>query len=279
MVHITAEAVKRFRQRTGLPLMDCKRALQEAEGDEEKAIENLRRRGEKLAMSRADRETAFGRFGIWAGIDKPAGAMVELKCESAPVAQTDEFVQLANDMAQALAAADSEIESTEALLELPLPGDSNKTLGEQKQDLFNRIREVFNVGRFARLPGPTGGYSHNAGTVSGVLVQVEGGTDEAAYDVAMHIAGMRPTVLRVEDLDPELVAKERSILTDAVQQEGKPPNIAEKIVEGRLRSGLYADHVLLEQPFVKDNKLSIADYLKQHGMKIVRFVHWELGRE
>ncbi len=279
MVQITAEAVKRFRQRTGLPLMDCKRALQEAEGDEDKAIENLRRRGEKLAMSRADRETAFGRFGIYAGLDKPVGAMVELKCESAPVAQNEEFVQLANDMAQALATAESEVESAEALLDLPVPNDPSKTLGEQKQELFNRIREVFNVGRFIRLSGPTGGYCHNAGTVSGVLLQVEGGTDEAAYDVAMHIAGMRPTVVTVEELDPELVEKERSILTEAVQQEGKPANIAEKIVEGRLRTGLFADHVLLEQPFLKDNKVSIADYLKQHGMKVVRFVHWEMGQE
>ena len=279
MVQITAEAVKRFRQRTGLPLMDCKRALQEAEGDEERAIETLRRRGEKLAMSRSDRETAFGRFGIYAGLDKPAGAIVELKCESAPVTQNEEFIQLASDMAEALAKAESEIETEEQLLALPLPSDPSKTLGDQKQEMFNRIREVFNVGRFARVAGPTAGYSHNAGTVSGVLLEVEGGNPEAAYDVAMHIAGMRPTVLTIEELDPELVAKERSILTEAVQQEGKPANIAEKIVEGRLRTGLFADEVLLEQPFLKDNKTTIGQYLKQHGMKVARFIHWELGQE
>ncbi len=276
MAQITAEAVKRFRARTGLPLMDCKKALQEAGGDEETAIQNLRERGEKLAMKRADRETAFGRFGIYCGADKAAGAIVELKCESAPVTQNEEFVQLANDLAEALA-GNAGVASGDELLELPSPSKEGMTLAEQKQDLFNRIREVFNIGRFARLEGATGGYSHNAGTVAGVLVKIEGGTDELARDVSMHIAAMRPSVLSVEQLDPAEVEKEREILKQAVVKEGKPENIAEKIVEGRLRSGLFAEQVLLEQPYVKESKQTVGKFLESNNMKVLEFVHWELG--
>ena len=279
MVQITAEAVKRFRQRTGLPMMECKKALVEAEGDEEKAIENLRRRGEKLMESRAGRATAFGRFGIFAGLSQPVGAILELKCESEPVAQNEEFLGLLRTMTEALAKADRDIQTEEELLALPLPGDPNKTLADEKRDVFNRIREVFNVGRFARIAGPTVGYTHSAGTVSGVLLEVAGEDEEAARQVAMHIAGMRPTVVSVDQIDPEAVAKERSILTEAVQAEGKPPHIAEKIVEGRLRTGFFAQHALLEQAFLLDEKITVGQFAKDAGLEIRRFIHWELGQE
>ncbi len=278
MAEITAEAVKRFRARTGLPLMACKQALQEAGGDEEVAIQKLRERGEKLAMKRGDCETAFGRFGIAYGLDRPAGAIVELKCESAPVTQNEEFIQLANDLAQALAES-SGVETVEQLLELPSPSKEGMTLGEHKQDLFNRMGEVFNVGRFARLEGPTYGYSHNAATVAGVLVRVEGDNEALAKDVCMHIAAMRPSVLSVDQLDPELVEKERAILTQAVMQEGKPEHIAQKIVEGRLRAGLFAERVLLEQPFVKESKQTVGKVLEAGKLKVLEFIHWELGQE
>ncbi len=278
MAEITAEAVKRFRARTGLPLMACKQALQEAGGDEEVAIQKLRERGEKLAVKRGDRETAFGRFGISFGLDQPAGAIVELKCESAPVTQNEEFIQLANDLARALAAS-SGVETSEQLLELPSPSKEGMTLGEHKQDLFQRMGEVFNVGRFARLEGPTAGYSHNAATVAGVLVRVEGDDPAVAHDVCLHIAAMRPAVLSVENLDPEVVEKERAILTQAVVQEGKPEHIAQKIVEGRLRSGLFAEQVLLEQPFVKESKQTVGKFLEANKMKVLEFIHWELGQK
>ncbi len=278
MAEITAEAVKRFRARTGLPLMACKQALQEAGGDEEVAIQKLRERGEKLAVKRGDRETAFGRFGISFGLDQPAGAIVELKCESAPVTQNEEFIQLANDLARALAAS-SGVETSEQLLELPSPSKEGMTLGEHKQDLFQRMGEVFNVGRFARLEGPTAGYSHNAATVAGVLVRVEGDDPAVAHDVCLHIAAMRPAVLSIEDLDPEVVEKERAILTQAVVQEGKPEHIAQKIVEGRLRSGLFAEQVLLEQPFVKESKQTVGKFLEANKMKVLEFIHWELGQK
>jgi elongation factor Ts len=277
MGEISAAAVRAFREKTGLPLMDCKRALAETNGDEEKAIEMLRKAGEKLEAKRADRVTEFGRFGIYCGLDKNVGAMVELKCESAPVTQNEEFIQLANDLARQLALGPGAATADE-LLAQPSPSKKGVTLAQQKGDLFNRIREVFNIGRMARIDGSCGGYSHNAKTVAGVLLAVEGGTEGVAKDVSMHIAAMRPKALNIGDLDPALVAKEREILREAALKEGKPVNIVDKMVEGRLRS-FYAEQVLCEQPFVKDDKLTVGQFAAQNNMKIKRFVHWELGQE
>jgi len=279
MVEITAAVVKAMRERTGLPMMDCKKALQENDGDQDAAIEYLRKQGLKTLEKRQGRETSFGRMGICAGLDAGVGAMVELKCESAPVAKNEEFVQLADDLAKQLATGPGATDADE-LLAQPSPSLDGKTLGEQKDELFNRMREVFNVGRLVRLDGPCGGYSHNLGTIAGVLVEVEGqaASDEAVKDIAMHVTAMRPKVLNVEDLDPDLVAKERGILTEAALREGKPEKIVEKIVEGRLRN-FYAQHVLNAQPFVKDDKVTVGEFAKNSGMKVVRFVHWELGGE
>jgi elongation factor Ts len=277
MPDITAGDVKLLREKTGLPLMDCKSALVEANADFEAAIEILRKRGQAISLKRADRETAFGRFGIYCGVAKSAGAIVELKCESAPVAGHDEFIQLANGMAESLA-KNPAVTEIEKLLDLPSPSKKGATLREQKEELFNRIREVFNVGRMQRLDGATGGYSHNSGTVSGVLLGVNGGTDEVAKDVCMHIAAMRPRSLTKEEVDPALVNKEREFLRDAALKEGKPENIVDKMVEGRLRN-FFAESVLLEQPFVKDDKQSVGQFAKANGMTIHKYVHWELGEK
>jgi elongation factor Ts len=277
MAGITATAVKQLRERTGLPLMDCKQALTEAGGDEEAAIKWLRERGAQVLSKRSDRETAFGRFGVYAGLDKPTGAIVELKCESAPVAQNDEFIQLAQDLATQLAEGPGAATADE-LLDQPSPSEPDKTLREQRDEMFNRIREVFNVGRLKRIDSPCGAYSHNATTVSGVLASVSGGTDEAARDVCMHIAAMRPAALSPADLDPKEVENERTILREAALKEGKPASIVDKMVEGRLRS-YFAERVLLEQPFVKDDKMTVGKHAESQGMKINEFVHWELGKE
>lgn len=274
---ITAAAVKALREKTGLPMMDCKNALAECDGDESAAIDWLRKKGLKTLEKRSDRETAFGRFGLYADLSDSVGAMVELKCESAPVAGHEEFIQLANDLAQQLAKGPG-AKDGEELLDQPSPSKDGMTLREQKDDLFNRIREVFNVGRIARRDGSCGGYSHNAGTVSGVLLQVEGGTDEVARDICMHIAAMRPKSLSVDDLDPSIVDKEREILAAAAREEGKPENIIEKMVEGRMKN-FYAESVLTEQDFVvkADLKVTVGKYAEQNGMKLVSFDHWELG--
>jgi elongation factor Ts len=150
-------------------------------------------------------------------------------------------------------------------------------LSEQRDELMNRIREVFNVGHMQRFEGPTGGYSHNSGTIAGVLVRVSGGTDEAAKDVSMHIAAMRPSCLKTEQLSAAEIDRERSILSEAALKEGKPASIVDKMVEGRLRN-FYAEKVLLEQPFVKDDSLTVGKFAKQHNMEIQEFVHWELGK-
>ena len=149
------------------------------------------------------------------------------------------------------------------------------TLAEQKDDLFNRIREVFNVGRMVRIDSACGSYSHNSSTVSGVLLAIEGGNDEAAKGVCMHVAAMRPAGLNKEDIDPEAVEKERAILRESALQEGKPENIVDKMVEGRIRS-YFAERVLTEQAYVKEPKISVGQYAKDNGMAIKQFVHWEL---
>ncbi|MDB4678860.1 translation elongation factor Ts [Rhodopirellula sp.] len=275
MADITAAAVKAFRERTGLPLMDCKKALQEAGGDEEAAVEVLRKRGQQLADKRSDRETAFGRFGLHIGSDKSVGAMVELLCESAPVTTNEDFVQLASDLANVYA-NNSDISTADELLAQPSPSADGKTLEEQKTDLFNRIREVFKVGRMARLDGASGGYMHHAGTTAGVLLAIEGGTDEAAKDVSMHVAAMKPASLDSDSLDQDLVEKEREILREAAIAEGKPENIVDKMVEGRIRN-FYAERCLMDQAFVKDDKQSVGQYAAAAGMKVTKFWHWVIG--
>lgn len=276
MAEITAALVRQLREETNLPMMDCKQALTEAGGDKEAAKDLLRKKGLKIQEGRGGRETSFGRFGIYAGVDKKTGAIVELKCESAPVAGSAEFIELANDLAKQLATGPGAATADE-LLAQPSPSHPGKTLREVKDDMFNRIREVFNVGRMERVEGSCGGYSHNAGTVSGVLVQVDGGTDEAAKDVSMHIAAMRPLAVNKEEVDPTVVAKERQILRDAALAEGKPANIVDKMVEGRLKN-FYAEKVLLEQPFVKENSMTVGQYADSKGMKVKKFVHWEMGK-
>ncbi len=276
MVAISAAQVKSLRETTGLPMMDCKQALTECDGDAEAAIRWLRERGAQVLNKRSDRETAFGRFGVFTSFDPPVGAMVELKCESRPVTQNDEFIQLANDLARQLATGPGAA-TADDLLDQPSPSKPGTTLRQQKDDLFNRIREVFNVGRLVRIDGACGGYSHNATTVAGVLVEVAGGSPDLAKDVCMHIAAMRPLALGREDLDPAEIDKERAILREAALKEGKPENIVDKMVEGRLRN-FFAEKVLLEQQFVKGDKVTVGKTAAQQGMTIKRFVHWELGQ-
>lgn len=275
MAEITAAAVNELRKKTGLPMMDIKKALTDANGNPDEAIRLLRERGLKVQNARSDRATEFGRFGIFAS--STAGAMVELKCESAPVTQNEEFIQLANDLAKQLATGPGAA-TGEELLDQPCPSKPGMTLRAVKDDMFNRIREVFNIGRMTRLAGGCAGYSHNSSTVAGVLLQVEGSNDAAGKDICMHVAAMRPVGLNKDDVPAADVDRERSILKEAALREGKPANVIDKVVEGQLRN-FFAERVLSEQAFVKDNKLTVGKYAEQNGLKLVKFVHWELGRE
>lgn len=276
MAEITAAAVRQLRDKTGLPMMDCKNALNASGGDEAGAIDWLRKNAQAKFETRTDRETAFGRFGIHSGSDKTVGAMVELKCESAPVAGSPDFIAFLDDIVAALVKSDKTPANVDELLALPSTKHPGKSLADVKLDLFNRIREVFNVGRFKKIKGASGGYSHNAGTVSGVLLEIEGGNDAAAKDVCMHVAAMRPIALDKDAVDPAIVEKERQALKEAALKEGKPANIVDKMVEGRLRN-FYAERVLTEQPFVKDDKQTVGKFAESHKMKLKGFTHWELG--
>jgi len=273
---ITAADVQALRKRTGLPLMDCKKALTEAEGDPELAIRKLRERGNQILSSRGDRETSFGRFGIYISPDATVGAMVELKCESAPVAQNEEFAQLAADLACQLATGPGAATADE-LLSQPSPSKKGTTLAEQKDELFNRMREVFQVGRMVRYDGPCGSYEHTGARVHGVLLEAAGGDASLLKDICMHIAACSPAALTREMLDPEEVAREREILKAAALKEGKPENIVDKMVEGRLRN-FYAERVLTEQEFVKSqDKVTVGQFAKDNGVTLKHFTHWILG--
>jgi elongation factor Ts len=276
MTEITAAAVKTLREKTGLPMMDCKRALQDAQGDQQKAVELLRKAGKKTMEKRVGRETSAGRIAVYADFEAGVGTMVDLRCESAPVAGNEQFAQLANDLALQLATGPG-AETPEQLLSQPSPSQSGHTLQQQFDELNNRIREVFKLQQIQRIDGPCGGYAHH-NAASGVLLQIEGGNADLAKDICMHVAAMRPAVLRKEDLDPAEVDKEREILSEAARKEGKPEEIIEKMVEGRLRN-FYAQRCLLDQPFVKDDKRTVGKVAQQAGMKILRFVHWELAKE
>jgi elongation factor Ts len=274
MAEITAAMVKALRDETQLPMMECKKALQETGGDMEAAKQKLREAGKKFMSKRDDRTTEEGRIATFASIDKGVGAMIELLCESAPVASNGEFIALANDLAQQLATGRG-AKSPDDLWSQPSPSKKGMTLQDQMEELQNKIREVFRLSRILRVDASCGSYVHHDAK-SGVLVSVEGGNQELAKDVSMHIAAMRPKVLRVEDLDPADVDKERRILKEAALQEGKPENIVDKMVEGRLRN-FYAENVLTEQPFVKDDKQTVGQVAKKGGMKVLDFVYWRLG--
>lgn len=274
MAEITAAAVKALRDRTNLPMMDCKAALKEADGDQEKAVDLLRAKGQKTMESRAGRETSSGRVSLYASIPDGVGAMVEVQCESAPVATNDEFVQLATDLARQLATGPGAA-TVEELLAQPSPSRSGMTLADQRDELMNKIREVFNIPRIIRIDGACAGYAHHTGG-SGVLLQVSGGDEAIARDICMHVAAMNPAALSVDDLDAAEVERERNVLTEQAKAEGKPENIVAKMVEGRMRN-YYAQHALAEQPFVKDDSKTVGKVAKEAGFDLVKFVHWRLG--
>ena len=254
-------------------MMYCKKALAESGGDIEAAIAALRKAGKKLMAGRQDRTTEEGRIGVFASVDKKVGAMIELQCESAPVAGNEECVALANDLAKQLALGPG-AKTADELWSQPAPSKQGVTLEQWRDDLQNKIREVFKLARMERINGSAGGFVHMAKI--GVLAEVEGGNDELAKDVALHVAAMNPKAANVGDLDPSVIAKEKEIQKDRARQEGKPENIIEKMIEGRMKS-FYAENVLMEQPFVRDETQTVGALAKSGGMKVKRFIRWQLG--
>jgi elongation factor Ts len=279
MAEITAAAVMALREKTGLPMMECKKALQECGGDTEQAVDWLRKQGVKTQALRADRETSCGRLAVFTDPARGVAAIIELKCESPPVAGSQDFKDLANDIAKALAIGPGAA-SPEELLKQKSLAHPDRTLGELKDDLFNRMREVFELSRIKRIDAPCGGYAHHDGSKA-ALVQIAGNVTaanaaEVAKDIAMHVVALAPQAVRKEDLDPAVVDKEREILSEAARKEGKPENIIAKMIEGRLRN-FFSQCVLLEQPFVKDDKQTVGQLAKAAGLEVKQVENWKLG--
>ena len=278
MAEITAAAVMALREKTGLPMMECKKALQECGGDTEQAVDWLRKQGIKTQSMRADRETSCGRLAVYTDPAKGVGTMIELKCESAPVAGSPDFKDLVNDIAKTLALGPG-AKTPADLLAQKSQAHPEKTLGELKDDLFNRMREVFELSRICRIDAPCGGYAHHDGSKA-ALVEIAGKTTPdaatAAKEIAMHVVALAPQALTKDDLDPAAVAKEREILTEAARSEGKPENIIAKMIEGRLRN-FFSQNVLLEQPFVKDDKQTVGQFAKAAGFEVKSMHNWKLG--
>mgnify|MGYP000968248131 CR=1 FL=1 len=274
MAEITAAMVMKLRDETGLPMMDCKKALQESSGDFEKAKQTLREKGIKLMAIRSDRPTEEGRIAVYTSLNPGVGALVELQVESAPVAKHEEIVALANDLAKQLATGPG-AKTPDELWAQPAPSKKGQTLRDWKDEIEGKMREVLRLSRVLRVDAPSGGYVHHDAK-SGVLLQVEGGNDELAKSIAMHVAAMKPKATTKEELDKALVDKERAILTEQARNEGKPDNIIEQMIEGRMRN-FYAEHVLAEEPVVKDDKQTVAKVAAAGGMKLVKFIRWQLG--
>ena len=269
---ITADAVKQLRERTGAGMMECKRALVETSGNLDAAAELMRKQGLAKADKKATRIAAEGVIAIAASSDGRAAAMVEVNCETDFVAREHDFRAFAQEVAAlALAARPA---SLDALLALPLP--SGASVDERRRTLVAKIGENIGLRRFAVLEarGRLGAYVH--GTRIGALVATEGAEPALAHDLAMHVAASNPQYLSVAQVAPEVIAKEREVLTEQARAEGKPPEIVAKMVEGRLRKTLN-ELTLTGQPFVKDPDISIEKLLKAAAATVTSFQRFEVG--
>ena len=276
MSNFTAADVKRLRDLTGAGMMDCKKALDESDGDFDKAVEFLRIKGAKDVGKRAGRTAANG---IVAHSGK---ALLELNCETDFVAKTPDFVALGQTLVEH--GEQAKLADAAALSASTLP--DGRTVADAVQDFSAKIGEKLVVNRFAVLDGTVAVYLHRKAQdlppQVGVLVEYTGKTDEAgdadARGIGMQIAAMRPKFLRREDVPAETVESERRIAEQTAREEGKPEQALPKIVEGRVNS-FFKDFVLLEQPSVTDNKKTVAQVAKEAGIEVTRFVRFEVGQE
>jgi len=273
---ITAKDVKRLRDITGVGMMDCKRALQEANGDFEAAIDILRKKGQKVAAKRADREANEGLIITTCTDDHRACAMVELNCETDFVARNEDFQAFGREVAELVLR--ERPADREALLALPFK--DGRTLGEALTDLTGKIGEKIDVRRFAVVTADEGrvvSYIH-PGARLGVLVEVvgEGDLETAGRDVAMQVAALNPIALTPEDVPADVQEKEMEIAREAARNEGKPEHIIDNIARGKLKR-FFKDNVLIEQPFVKDASMTVKEMLKQANARVKRYVRFALG--
>lgn len=276
---VSATDVKTLRDRTQLPMMDCKAALTETGGDMDKAIELLRKKFKDAQVKRGDRETAEGRVTVFIDPAQKIGAILEMRCESAPVVKAEQFIKLANDIAKQVAFKNPA--TVEELLAQPAVDDPKHTVNDLVAEVVGTIRENMKPKRFKRLTGLLGEYCHHDGSV-GVAIQVEGdkADPQMLRDVCMHITARNPMAARKEDVAADVIAKEKEIALEQVKNDpknaNKPANILEKIIEGKLKTW-YQENVLLEQPFVKDDSKTVGQLLQGAGLKLVGFVRYKVG--
>ncbi|HXF07127.1 MAG TPA: translation elongation factor Ts [Candidatus Acidoferrales bacterium] len=270
---VTAAMVKELRERTGAGMMECKKALTETAGDLDRAIELMRKQGLAKADKKAGRVAAEGRVIVQRDVAGTAAIAIEVNCETDFVSGGEEFQSFAAQVAAAaLAGAPADVD---ALLALPIEG--GQQIDERRRELVAKIGENIAVRRFERLvrQGDVFGlYSH--GSRIGVVVDLKGGDEALARDVAMHIAASRPICISPDDVPAELVAKEREIFEAQARESGKPEDIIQKMVDGRIRKFLN-EVALVGQPFVKDVDLTVGQRLKQAGAEVMRFVRLEVG--
>ena len=269
---ISAKLVKELREKTGAGMMDCKKALVEAEGDFDLAIENLRKKGQKVAANRSDRESTEGAAIAVINADKTAGVAITLNCETDFVGKNESFVKLATDLAnQALNYATKE--------ELLASDFGGITVAEKLIEQTGVIGEKIEVGSFERLEGAfVGSYIHagKIATLVALSANIEG-ADEAAKNVAMQAAAMNPIALDETMVSQEVIDRELDIEREILTKEGKPANIIDNILKGKMQK-FYKDNTLVHQAFIKDSGVSVADYVKSVNgdLKVVGFVRVSL---
>jgi elongation factor Ts len=281
MAAVTPQQVKQLRDRTDQPMGLCKQALDQNAGDMDKAIEWLRQQNAKMGVKREGSETAEGRIGVSFDNAVKKGAIVEMRCESAPSAKSERFIELANDLARHI--AKSPAADVPALMSETFGGKG--TVLDRVNEVVGVIREKMIVQRFQRLEGGIyGGYVHHDGTV-GVLVECKGAAanDELLKDVAAHIAALNPPYATTAGVPAEVMDKEKSLVKADIDADpknaGKPANILEKIAEGKLRTKL-AEIVLSEQPMANNMKYpntTVGAALKKAGLEVTRFVRFKVG--
>jgi elongation factor Ts len=273
-MNITAAMVKELRERTGSGMMECKKALQEANGDMEAAVELMRKAGLAKADKKAGRVAAEGRISVKTSADNKRAVIVEVNCETDFVAKGDDFVQFADNIVQT--ALDSNVGSLEQLLATVIPS-TGSSVEDTRRALIAKIGENINVRRFDRIVSEKGiiaSYLH--GTRIGVLVELIGGDQDLGRDIAMHIAASNPLCVDEQGVPAETIAKEREIAKAQAEAEGKPANIVEKMVEGKIRKFL-GEVTLLGQSFVKDPDQAVGKLLSGRGASVGRFARFEVG--
>jgi elongation factor Ts len=266
VTEISAALVKELRDQTGAGMMDCKRALQDTNGDLEAAQKLLRERGMASAAKRAGRETTEGKVGYRVAEDAKRGVIVAIGCETEPVSNNDEFLAFS---AKVLEAVESDG-----------PGAEDQ-LDEERQELAAKLGENIVVAGAARFEAVDGavieGYAHPPANKLGVLVQLRGGSDGLARKVAMHIAASAPSWVGREDVPEDLIAAERDIYANSDEVLSKPEQAREKIVEGMVNKRFFAAQVLTEQPWIHDTAKTVGDALGDEGAEVLEFERLQLG--